>query len=460
MANTTNPVSVLFEDTTGQPVAVSITKPLPVLLSSGEGSTVAVTDGIGADASGTFTNATQTTSVTADMVDGFGTVTISINGTYANASAVFEQSDDGGVTYYPVLASQEGASQLDLGYTLLTNTNRMWRAGISGADHFRVRSTAVGSGTVNVLISVSGMPTTNGATVGAAPTIDATGSGTLTAQDAGSTTTTGQSGASIVTGTATAGSTVSIAMNGRGSISTQLSGTWAGTVSFESSVDGGTTWEPYSSHVKGASIAVTTATGNGVFLANVTGATNYRVRWTVKSSGTVVVSFVVSQEPGVVYINNAIRILDAAGVNQATIKAASTAAASTDTSLVVAINPVAPVQTARAPVSTAALGIVPVVSSALETGHIIKGSPGNLFGLNVATTSAGGYVQIFNTTTVPAAGAVTPIKAYALPANSALVIGFDPPLQCGVGICIAFSSATTPFTKTDSATAFISGDAV
>jgi hypothetical protein len=119
-----------------------------------------------------------------------------------------------------------------------------------------------------------------------------------------------------------------------------------------------------------------------------------------------------------------------------------------------------PLLTARAPVSTAALGIVPVVSSALETGHVIKASAGNLYGLNVSTTTVGGFVQIFNSTTVPAAGAVTPIRAYAVPANSTLVIGFDPPLQCGTGISVAFSSATTPFTKTDSATAFISGDAV
>lgn len=118
------------------------------------------------------------------------------------------------------------------------------------------------------------------------------------------------------------------------------------------------------------------------------------------------------------------------------------------------------VPVAISPSSSSALGIVPVVSSALETGHVIKGTPGNLYGLNVATTTVGGYVQIFNSTTVPVAGAVTPVKAYAVPANSALVVGFDPPLQCATGISVAFSTATTPFTKTDSTTAFFSGDAV
>lgn len=113
-----------------------------------------------------------------------------------------------------------------------------------------------------------------------------------------------------------------------------------------------------------------------------------------------------------------------------------------------------------APVAAAAAGIAPVVSTALETGHVIKASAGNLYGLNVSTTTVAGFVLIFNSTTVPAAGAVTPIKSYQVPAGNTLVVGFDPPLYCATGISIAFSSATTPFTKTDSATAFISGDAV
>ncbi len=113
-----------------------------------------------------------------------------------------------------------------------------------------------------------------------------------------------------------------------------------------------------------------------------------------------------------------------------------------------------------APTAGAAAGIAPVVSTALETGHVIKASAGNLYGLNVSSTTVAGWVLIFNSTTVPAAGAVTPVKAYPIPANSALAVGFDPPLKFATGISVAFSIATTPFTKTDSATAFISGDAV
>lgn len=149
------------------------------------------------------------------------------------------------------------------------------------------------------------------------------------------------------------------------------------------------------------------------------------------------------------------------GTGQVTATGKGTAgAADTGVQTVQGIAAAVPVGIARSPVGTAALGIVPVVSTALETGHVIKASAGNLYGLNVTTTTAGGYVQIFNSTTVPAAGAVTPIKSYAIPAASTLVIGFDPPMQCSTGISVAFSIATTPFTKTDSATAFISADAV
>lgn len=112
------------------------------------------------------------------------------------------------------------------------------------------------------------------------------------------------------------------------------------------------------------------------------------------------------------------------------------------------------------PSAAAGLGIANVVSTALETGHVIKNGAGNLYGFTVTTTSAAGYAQVFNATSVPAAGAVTPIDAFYVGAFGSVSIKYDPPLVCSTGISIAFSASTTPFTKTDSATAFISGQAV
>jgi len=121
--------------------------------------------------------------------------------------------------------------------------------------------------------------------------------------------------------------------------------------------------------------------------------------------------------------------------------------------------PSAPGYVSEVPTTQSAAGLTSVKSAALETGHIIKASAGNLYGFNGATTTVAGFFLIHNSATVPAAGAVTPVKAYPVAAGQAIEVGFDPPIRFSTGISISFSSATTPFTQTDSATAFISGDA-
>lgn len=305
-----------------------------------------ITDSTGNDTAGTFTNGTQSTAITATLETGasaFSTVSVTIRGTYASATAQFQKSDDDTLTnWYPVQCSQEGAGVIETGYTSLTNVSRMWQCNVQGANGFRVQSSAVASGTANILISPSAMPTANGSTIAVAPANDLTGSGTITARDVASTTTTGQNSASIITGNPTANSTVSIAFNGRSAVETLITGTWTGTISLEGSADNGTTWTPFSAHVRGAAPAVATATSNGTFIANITGLTNYRVRDTAAITGTINVAFTVSQEAGVIYVNNALKLLDLNGTNQMTIKAASTAPLSTDTSVVVGLNPNSP----------------------------------------------------------------------------------------------------------------------
>lgn len=112
------------------------------------------------DTTGTFTNGTQTTSVTTGgSIDGYDTATISINGTYGTATAVFEASDDGGTTWYGVQGARSNTGVVESGYTSLTNTSQVWFVSTQGFDTIRVRSTAVASGTVNVRISISSSPT-------------------------------------------------------------------------------------------------------------------------------------------------------------------------------------------------------------------------------------------------------------------------------------------------------------
>lgn len=123
-----------------------------------------------------------------------------------------------------------------------------------------------------------------------------------------------------------------------------------------------------------------------------------------------------------------------------------------------------PIPVTAAPGSASTAGIAPVRSSVVETGHVIKASAGNLYSLDVtadATLSAAAWaIMVFNSTTVPAAGAVTPAWCMLLPAGATGYAGaFPTPMYLGTGISIAVSVGQTCFTKTDSAHGFISANA-
>lgn len=100
----------------------------------------------------------------------------------------------------------------------------------------------------------------------------------------------------------------------------------------------------------------------------------------------------------------------------------------------------------------------PVVSTATEGSHILKVSPGCLLAVYATTGATAGYLMVFNSITVPADGAVTPIECVYVPATSSVGINYapQPPAWYSIGISAAFST-TGCFTKTISATAFIHG---
>jgi len=98
-----------------------------------------------------------------------------------------------------------------------------------------------------------------------------------------------------------------------------------------------------------------------------------------------------------------------------------------------------------------------VVSAALEGSHVLKASPGCLLSvyMTIDNTTAG-YLMVFNSTTVPSDGAVTPIECIYLsadPGSIGLNFAPQPPVWYSTGISVAFSS-TGCFTKTVSAHAF------
>lgn len=100
----------------------------------------------------------------------------------------------------------------------------------------------------------------------------------------------------------------------------------------------------------------------------------------------------------------------------------------------------------------------PVVSAAAEGSHILKASPGCLLAVYVTTGASAGFLLVFNSTTVPIDGVVTPIECISIPATTTIGLNYapQPPAWYSSGIVAVFST-TGCFTKTISTTAFIHG---
>lgn len=103
-----------------------------------------------------------------------------------------------------------------------------------------------------------------------------------------------------------------------------------------------------------------------------------------------------------------------------------------------------------------------VSSAALAANQIIVASAGKLVSFEVAADStlsgAAWWIMIYNATSAPADGAVTPAKCYALPSGTTGFNGaFNAPVTFGTGIVIGVSSSGC-FAKTASTHAFISAD--
>ncbi len=107
---------------------------------------------------------------------------------------------------------------------------------------------------------------------------------------------------------------------------------------------------------------------------------------------------------------------------------------------------------------TGEIAIAPVVSAAAEGSHVIKASAGVLYDWHVTVGDVPGYVMIFDATSAPADGAVSPVICLTVAAFQTCRNPDHTATNFTTGIVIVFSS-TGPFTKTISATAFISAKA-
>jgi len=117
------------------------------------------------------------------------------------------------------------------------------------------------------------------------------------------------------------------------------------------------------------------------------------------------------------------------------------------------------VSTSAAPSAASSNAVTPIGTSAAASALVIKASAGNLYSINIVTGATAGYLLVFNATTAPADGAVVPVKCLPVAANVGLETNMrSMPEYFSTGIVAVFSS-TGCFTKTASATAFMSGDA-
>lgn len=125
-------------------------------------------------------------------------------------------------------------------------------------------------------------------------------------------------------------------------------------------------------------------------------------------------------------------------------------------------NRVTPTNPLPVTTSVSGSGVTAVSSSALAANLVVNATAASLFSFNVQADStlsgAAWWVMIYNATTAPGDGAVTPVKCYSLPTGATGISGaFPSPVAFSTGIVIGVST-TGCFNKTASTHAFISGD--
>lgn len=161
----------------------------------------------------------------------------------------------------------------------------------------------------------------------------------ITVQDTASTTTSGANSQNIVTGTPTANSAASFALASWKTAEIEVTGTWTGTIQLEISMNG-TNW--YSRGVKQSGLGQISSAFTANFQGgmNVSGMKFLRARATAAMTGTATVQVNESVNDTNIVVTNPLMLKDSTTQSITnTIKAASTAAQATDTSIVVGLSP-------------------------------------------------------------------------------------------------------------------------
>jgi hypothetical protein len=269
----------------------------------------------------------------------------------------------------------------------------------------------------------------------------------ITTQDTGSTTTAVANGQNFITGTPTAGSVASFTVSSVDSVEVLVTGTWTGTLSSEFSIDSGVTWFTRGLKQAGSSYFSSTFTLNFAGGANITGATNYRIRSTAAMTGTATVKIITTLNAASITISNPLTLRDSVVQSITnTIKPASTASIATDTALVTTLSPNTPL-----PAGTNAIGSITNTSfiatqatgtnlhTVIDSGTVTanQGTPG--------TAANSWFTKVSDGTNFAGiAPAVTPAGA----PQPALVVGLSPNSPLPTGTNSIGSIANTSFIAT------------
>lgn len=111
--------------------------------------------------------------------------------------------------------------------------------------------------------------------------------------------------------------------------------------------------------------------------------------------------------------------------------------------------------TTNTPSSASGAATTSASSTAAASNLVLKASAGNLYGLTITIGATSGYAMLFDATSLPSNGAVTPVWCYPVTSNGTnggAAIEFATPKRFGTGITAGFST-TGCFTLTASATA-------
>lgn len=120
-----------------------------------------------------------------------------------------------------------------------------------------------------------------------------------------------------------------------------------------------------------------------------------------------------------------------------------------------AVGTTSPLYTAPVPEDAAGVAITPSVTVAAASNLVAKASAGNLYSAYCQSGTAG-FCMVFNATSLPMDGAVTPLHCVPVAAGSFAAIDFGQlPERYSTGITIGYSTGANCFTLTASATAFI-----